>query len=130
MARRSRLWPVVCLGAALWVGFLGFGIYDQSLPRTASGRMAVVFPPWWPGSRAIAAVGAADGRIVDAASVGFVWMVSGDGPALVGRLRAAGALAAFHPPGAIGCTLLGFSAPPDPDRGGRPADGAAAGPVP
>jgi len=64
-------------------------------------------------------------------------MVSGDRPALVGRLRAAGALAAFHPPGAIGCTLLGFSAPPAPDRGGRPADGAAhgggraaAGPVP
>lgn len=85
-------------GAAL----LTFG----ALPPERTGTVAVLFPPATDGRAALAAVAAADGALVRTTVLPNIVIADGRAPGFVGRLRAAGAIAAY-PPLDIGFVMVG-----------------------
>ncbi|BBK39848.1 hypothetical protein STAQ_49260 [Allostella sp. ATCC 35155] len=84
------------------VALLTFG----ALPPERAGTVAVLFPPATDGLAALAAVAAADGALVRTTALPNVVIADGREPGFVGRLRAAGAIAAY-PPLDIGFVMVG-----------------------
>lgn len=87
------------IGAA---ALLAFG----ALPPERAGTVAVLFPPATDGLAALAAVAAADGALVRTTALPNLVIADGREPGFVGRLRAAGAIAAY-PPLDIGLVMIG-----------------------
>jgi hypothetical protein len=94
---------------AVWLGALAVIGAATRLPDSADGTMVAVFAPWKPTDQALAAVVAADGYPLRPMADGAAWVVYGEGAGFVGRLRRAGAWAAFAEipldlgPALVGC---------------------------
>ncbi|MAW52098.1 MAG: hypothetical protein CME01_04665 [Geminicoccus sp.] len=67
------------------------------LPDATSGTVLAVFPPRTPTDDVFAAVDQTDARIIRATLFSNAWIVESQAPDFVGRLRGAGALAAWKP---------------------------------
>ena len=101
----------VALGLAggvlvLWAAVAGALLALGTLPPHRSGTVAVLFPPTTDGMGALAAIAAADGRLVRATFLPNLVVADSDEPGFVGRLRTAGAIAAY-PPLDIGFAMIG-----------------------
>lgn len=88
---------ILLLFAALWLAVMAVALPLASLPETASGRVLVAFPPGLDPDRRLLAIAAAEGRPVLPMMGGLAWLAEADDPGFVGRLKAAGAWAAFRP---------------------------------
>ncbi len=73
-----------------------------ALAPVPADRLAVVFPPWWPAERSLAAAGLG-GAVLRQGAGGFVMIVAPDGADALGRLRQAGAWLFLDPQGLGGC---------------------------
>lgn len=105
--RPHRLALGLAAGAsAAWLALLGALLAFGTLPPDRSGTVAVLFPPGTDGLAALAAIGAADGTLVRATLVPNLLIADGREPGFVGRLRAAGAIAAY-PPLELGPLMVG-----------------------
>lgn len=95
---------------AVWAVLLALSLRAAALPDAASGTLLVLFPPSLGEERALAAIVGAGGLPVRRTALGPVWVARGEGGGFVGRLRAAGALAALPDlpfgPGLGGCVVL------------------------
>ena len=92
------------LGLKLLLGFLGLWLLVMAvalplaaLPESAGGRVLVVFPPALPAEQRLLAIAAADGRPVLPMLGGLAWITESDTGGFVGRLKSAGAWAAYPP---------------------------------
>ncbi|BBK34791.1 hypothetical protein EDC65_2720 [Stella humosa] len=106
-ARPHRL--ALAIAAAIvvaWAAGAGLLLALGTLPPDRSGTVAVLFPPGTGGMAALAAVAAADGVLVRDTILPNVVIADGREPGFVGRLRQAGALAAY-PPLDIGFAMIG-----------------------
>jgi hypothetical protein len=81
---------------AVWLAGMAVAMRAAALPPEASGAMIAVFPPALHENDALAAIIAAGGKPVRRTWIGSVWVVEGDAPGYAGRLRDAGALAAYR----------------------------------
>jgi hypothetical protein len=85
------------LGVALaWLATTLVVLRLSALSPEESGKLFVVFPPGTSESVGFAAIVAAGGAPLRTVLGGWGWIAHDDAPAFVGRLRAAGALAAFR----------------------------------
>lgn len=95
---------------------MSVALIQAALPPDEHGIVVAVFPPGLGDETAVfGAVVAAGGRPLRGSWFGNVWTVAGDEPGFVGRLKDAGAWAAFAP-GIFSPVALGgcFSAPLPP----------------
>jgi hypothetical protein len=83
--------------AGLWVAVMAGALALAALPGSAGGRVLAVFPPGSAPDARLLAIAAADGRPVPPLMGGLVWLAESEAPGFVGRLTAAGALAAYRP---------------------------------
>lgn len=105
--RPHRLALGIALGVtALWLAAAGLLLAFGTLPPDRSGTVAVLFPPATDGLSALAAIAAADGTLVRGTFLPNVMIADGRDPGFVGRLRAAGAVAAY-PPIDLGPVMIG-----------------------
>ena len=81
----------------LWIAVMAVALPLASLPEEAAGRVVVAFPPGLSAEARLLAVAEAGGSPVLPLLGGRLWMAEGDGAGFVGRLKAAGAWAAFRP---------------------------------
>jgi len=81
----------------LWLGLMVPLIQLARLPDDRTGTVLVVFRPGTATADILSAIIAADASIVRTTWFSAGWVVNSDQPGLVGRLRAAGAWAAFEP---------------------------------
>lgn len=106
-ARPHRLAVGIAGGIlAAWVAAAGLLLALGALPPDRAGTVAVLFPPATDGMAALAAVAAADGALVRTTILPNVVIADGRDPGFVGRLRQAGALAAY-PPLDVGFAMIG-----------------------
>ncbi|BBK45387.1 hypothetical protein STVA_54070 [Allostella vacuolata] len=91
---------------ALWAAAAALLLALAALPPDRSGTVAVLFPPTADPMHALAAIAAADGRLVRATFLPNLVVADSDAPGFVGRLRTAGAIAAY-PPLDIGFAMIG-----------------------
>jgi len=97
MAGRHRFAALLGLGAVLlWATALGLVLLLGALDDAASGRVAAVFPRGKAQEDMLAAVAMADGLAVSGTWFDNMLVVEGTTPGLVGRLKAAGAVAAYR----------------------------------
>jgi len=82
---------------ALWLGLMVPLILLARLPDDRAGTVLVVFRPGVAATDILSAIVTSDASIVRTTWFSSAWVVSSDQPGLVGRLRAAGAWAAFEP---------------------------------
>lgn len=82
---------------ALWLGLMVPLILVARLPDDRAGTVLAVFRPSSTPTDILAAIITADASIVRTTWFSTGWVVHSDHPGLVGRLRAAGAWAAFEP---------------------------------
>jgi len=87
---------------ALWAVVMAVALPLAALPEEAGGRVLVVFPPSLPADARLLAIIEAEGRPVLPLAGGLVWLTEpaddqSGVPGFVGRLKAAGAWAAYHP---------------------------------
>ncbi|MCC7272647.1 MAG: hypothetical protein IT561_08265 [Alphaproteobacteria bacterium] len=112
LARPHRLALGIAAGLlALWAASFALLLHAAALPPARSGTVLVLFPPRFGAIEAFAAIAAADGTPVRATWLPNFVLADGPDPGFVGRLRAAGALAAYSPfdlgPALVdGCTGL------------------------
>lgn len=92
-------------GLAAWAAFAAVVIADNQVPDAASGTVVAVFAPGHAGPRALAALDAAGGRLLDGGPDGLVLVVRSDVSGFAGRLRGAGAWGVFRPQGPVGCVV-------------------------
>jgi len=102
---------ILLLLFGLWAATMAVALPLASLPDQAGGRILVVFPPSLPADARLLAIVEAEGRPVLPMLGGLAWLAQsddesrGDGSGgngsgaagFVGRLKDAGAWAAFHP---------------------------------
>ncbi|WP_340118327.1 hypothetical protein [Pelagibius sp. 7325] len=82
---------------ALWLAVMAVALPLASLPEEAAGRVLVAFPPGQSPDARLLAIAAAGGRPVLPMLGGRAWLAEAQEPGFVGRLKAAGAWAAFRP---------------------------------
>jgi len=87
---------------ALWVVTMAVALPLGALPENAGGRVLAVFPPSLGPDARLLAIVEAEGRPVLGFLGGLVWLTEpaddkSGAPGFVGRLKAAGAWAAYHP---------------------------------
>ena len=84
-------------GVALaWIAVVALTLRLTALPADASGKLLVLFPPSTSGASSFAAIIAAGGAPVRPTLGDWAWVAHAEDPGFVGRLEAAGALAAFR----------------------------------
>ncbi|MGF1628456.1 MAG: hypothetical protein ACFCUT_03200 [Kiloniellaceae bacterium] len=86
----------------LWLAVMAIALPLAALPESAGGRVLAVFPPTLGADARLLAIAEADGRPVMSFLDGLVWLTEpaddrSGAPGFVGRLKAAGAWAAYHP---------------------------------
>ncbi len=89
-----------------WLAAAALLLAFGALPADRSGTVAVLFPPATGSLAALAAIAAADGTLVRDTLLPNVMIADGRDPGFVGRLRAAGAIAAY-PPIDLGPVMIG-----------------------
>jgi len=94
---RGLTLKVVLLLLGLWVAVMAVALPLASLPEDATGRVLVAFPPGLPSDARLLAIAEAGGRPVLPMLGGAAWLAEAEAPGFVGRLKAAGAWAAFRP---------------------------------
>lgn len=109
---------VMALG--FWVGFVALVLWHAALSDDASGTVVVVYPRALDDAEQFLAVLDAGGRLVQTTWLDNIWVVHGDEPGFVARLKHSGATAAFsyqpfQPVMAGGCF---FALPPTVTAGG------------
>lgn len=88
---------VLMAGIALaWVMAVMLTLRLAALPPDATGKLFVVFPPGTGGAASFAAIVGAGGAPVRPTLGDWAWVAHGEDEGFVGRLEAAGALAAFR----------------------------------
>jgi hypothetical protein len=80
---------------AAWAGLMTVSLRQAQLAEQAHGLVLAAFPPGMPAEQAFEAVLRAGGEPVRPTWLGFVWVARGREAGFVGRLKEAGALAAF-----------------------------------
>ncbi len=93
---------ILLLLLGLWLAVMAVALPLAALPETAAGRMLVVFPPGVSADARLLAIAEAEGRPVLPVLGGRLWLVESageeaEGAGFVGRLKAAGAWAAYRP---------------------------------
>jgi hypothetical protein len=84
-------------GVALaWIAVVALTLRLTALPADATGKLFVLFPPGTTGAASFAAIVEAGGAPVRPTFGGWAWVAHAEEPGFVGRLEAAGALAAFR----------------------------------
>ena len=81
---------------AVWLVVVAVVLRAGALGPDESGKLLVVFPPGTAPADAFGAIVAAGGEPLRPALGGWGWIAHADGTGFVGRLRSAGALAAFR----------------------------------
>ncbi len=81
----------------LWLVVMAVALPLAALPDSAGGRVLAVFPPGLPAEQRLLAIAAADGLPVLPLLGGLAWLAESESDSFVGRLKAAGAWAAFAP---------------------------------
>jgi hypothetical protein len=81
---------------AIWLGGMTLLMRQSALPPDAGGTMLAVFEPGTPNDEVFARLARADARVVRQTGLGFIWIVSSDGPGLAGRLTREGAIGAYR----------------------------------
>jgi hypothetical protein len=81
----------------LWLLVMAVALPLAALPDQAGGRVLAVFPPGLPAEQRLLAIAAADGRPVLPMLGGLAWLAESESDRFVGRLKAAGAWAAYPP---------------------------------
>ena len=81
---------------AIWLVVMAAIMRDAALPPEASGVMLAVFEPGTAEDTIFAKLTTANARPIRPTAFGFIWIVSGDGPGLAGRLRENGAIGAYR----------------------------------
>ena len=95
---KSRLGVKLLSGfLVLWLLALALAVRLGALPDADGGRVLVVFPPGLPAEDRLLAIVAAEGRPVLPMLGGVAWLAESDSDSFVGRLKASGAWAAYHP---------------------------------
>ncbi len=79
----------------VWLGVMGVSLRQAALPEETSGLMLAVFPPGTSDNAAFTAMVNAGGEPVRSTWLGFAWVARGRESGFVGRLKRAGALAAY-----------------------------------
>ena len=96
--------------ALFWGVVLAGAMALSSLPGEADGRMAAFFPPSFSENDALGAIVDAGGQPLDSLLDGRIWIVAGEGPGFVRRLKDRGALFALRElpaaPGMAGCVYV------------------------
>lgn len=89
--------PAIVLGivAVGWLGFTGLAVRRAALPHDAAGMMLAAFPLSHNDDAIFAAVAAAGGAPVRRTWFPGAWVVTAEEPGFAGRLKEAGAWAAF-----------------------------------
>jgi len=95
-ARRQKL-KLGLFFAGLWLLVMAVALPIAALPEERSGRVLVVFPPDLGADRRLLAIVGAGGRPVLHHLGGLMWLAESETGGFVGRLKQAGALAAFPP---------------------------------
>jgi hypothetical protein len=103
--RPRGLAALLAAGLAAWAAFAAIVVADNQVPDAASGTVVAVFAPGHAGARALAALDAAGGRLLDGGADGLVVVVRSDVSGFAGRLRDAGAWGVFRPGGPVGCVV-------------------------
>lgn len=85
----------IVLALTGWAGTMLLVMRDAALPGDASGMVMAVFPPGMNGETILASVINAGGQPVRSLWPGNVWVVNGEQPGFVRRLRQVGAIAAY-----------------------------------
>jgi hypothetical protein len=80
----------------VWLALVLLVVRGAALGSDAAGKVFVVFPPGIARAAAFEAIVAAGGEPLRPALGGWSWIAHADDRGFVGRLRAAGALAAFR----------------------------------
>jgi hypothetical protein len=80
----------------VWLAVMAAVMRQAALLPEASGTMLAVFDPGTAPDDIFARLTRADARPVRPTAFGFIWIVSGDRPGLVGRLKQQGALGAYR----------------------------------
>lgn len=86
---------VLAVVAVGWAGFTGVAVQRAALPESAGGMMLAAFPVGSDDDDVFAAVTAAGGMPVRRTWFPGAWVVASDDAGFVGRLKTAGAWAAF-----------------------------------
>lgn len=81
----------------LWLAVMAVALPLAALPEGAGGRVLVVFPPSLSADARLLAIVQAEGRPVLPVLGGRLWMAEAEESGFVGRLKAAGAWAAYRP---------------------------------
>jgi len=81
---------------AVWLIAMAVVMRHAALAPEASGTMLAIFDPGVPEGEMFASLARADARIVRQASLGFIWVVSGEEPGLAGRLVREGAIGTYR----------------------------------
>jgi hypothetical protein len=99
MAREARHLKLKLLVffLGLWLAALAVALPIAALPDEAGGRVLVVFPPSLTPDDRLLAILAAEGRPVLPRAGELAWLAESETAGFVGRLKQAGALAAFPP---------------------------------
>lgn len=105
--KRQASARILAFAAALWAGFLGIVALDAQAADEDAGPLLVVVAPW--SGDAVQLVADADGVITGSGWGGLSATVFSTHPGFARRLRDAGALAVFYPPGLVACVALGLS---------------------
>ena len=88
---------ILLLLVGLWIAVMAVALPLASLPEEAAGRVLVAFPPGLPTDERLLAIVAAGGRPVLPVAGEMAWLAEAEEAGFVGRLKAAGAWAAFRP---------------------------------
>ncbi|MGE0714595.1 MAG: hypothetical protein AB7P02_04055 [Alphaproteobacteria bacterium] len=98
VAHPHRLAAWIAAGVlAAWAGGFALMLHAGALPPEGAGTVLALFPPGFGDVETLAAVAAADGRLVRGTWLPNLVLVDDAAAGFVGRLRAAGALAAYTP---------------------------------
>jgi hypothetical protein len=81
----------------LWLAVMAVALPLAALPESAGGRVLAVFSPGLSADARLLAIAEAEGRPVLSFLGGLAWLAESESPGFVGRLRTAGAWAAYHP---------------------------------
>lgn len=94
LGHKLALWLAVAV-LVVSLGAMAAAMRAAALPDDASGTMIVVFQPGTGEDEIFARLVAAGGAPMRPTWLPFVWVVAGEAPDFVGRIRAAGALGAY-----------------------------------
>lgn len=95
---------------AVWIAVMAVLMREGALPPEASGTLIAVFEPGTSSEAAFARITQAQGRPIRPTAFPFIWVVAGDEPGLVGRLKSQGAIGSYRDlpisPTIAGCFAL------------------------